>query len=302
MLNEKILKKLESLRDLPTIPIVISEVLELIDNPKISAYQLAQIIEKDQALTARVLRIANSPYYGFSRKISTIDLAIVIMGFNTLKEIVLSLVIRRFFSKVTNKIFNIKSFWHYGLFCASSSRLLAKKLGYKIVGEAFVAGLMHDIGILIIAEYFSEEFKKIKYLVENNGIDIIDAEFKILGNTHTQIGSWIAEKWNLPEQIINAINNHHTNYKRFLPKEEFSFNFDRIDEQLTAIVSISEWLSAFLGFKDWIIEKKQPEFYLSDELFPQLSVYDFLDSESSFFALKQELIEEYNKAGIFSEL
>ncbi len=161
---------------------------------------------------------------------------------------------------------------------------------------------MHDIGILIIAEYFSEEFKKIKYLVENDDIDIVDAEFKILGNTHTQIGSWIAEKWNLPEQIINAINNHHTNYKRFLAKEELSFNFDRIDEQLTAIVSISEWLSAFLGFKDWIIEKKQPEFYLSDELFPQLSVHDFLDSESSFFALKQELIEEYNKASVFSEL
>ncbi len=302
MLESRISKKLESIRDLPTIPIVISEVLSAIDNPNMSAYKLAQMIEKDQGLTARVLRVANSPFYGFSKRISTIDLAIGIMGFNAIKEIVLSLVIKRFFSKIASKVFDIKSFWHYGLFCASTSRVLARKLGYKIAGEAFVAGLMHDLGVLVIAEYFSEDFKKIKALTESGELDRIEAERVVLGCTHSDIGEWIAEKWNLPNQISRTIKLHHINFTKLSNSNSKQVNFDEIEEQLTAIVSLSEWFSSLLGYKNWIIEKKTIEFYLSEELFPELSEHDFLDSDSAFFSLKQELIEEYNKASIYSEL
>jgi len=301
MLEPRIQKRLESIRDLPTMPIVISEVLSAIDNPNMSASNLAQIVEKDQALTARVLRIANSPYYGFSKRISTIDLAIVIMGFNTLKEIVLSLVIRRFFSKLLSKVFNTKSFWYYGLFCASSSRLLARKLGYKIAGEAFVAGLMHDLGVLVIAEYFTSDYKKIKQLVDQTNESWINAEYTVLGSDHTDIGSWIAERWNLPSQIITSIRNHHTNFKRFKLKNSPNVNFEEIDEPLTAIVSLSEWFASMLGYKEWIEEKSEIEYYLSEELFPHLSEHEFLDPDSAFASLKQELIEDYNKAGIYSE-
>lgn len=302
MLEPRVAKKLESIRDLPTIPIVISEVLSAIDNPNMSAYKLAQIIEKDQGLTARVLRVANSPFYGFSKRISTIDLAIVIMGFNALKEIVLSLVIKRFFTKISAHIFDIKAFWHYGLFCASSSRLLARRLGYKIAGEAFVAGLMHDLGVLIIAEYFPEDFKKIKELTESGKLSRIEAEKVVLGSTHSDIGEWISEKWNLPSQICRSIKLHHINYTKLNSINSKNVNFDEIEEPLTAIVSLSEWFSSLLGFKNWINEKIPIEFYLSDELFPELSEHDFLDPESAFFSLKQELMDEYNKASIYSEL
>ncbi|HRP01818.1 MAG TPA: HDOD domain-containing protein [Candidatus Kapabacteria bacterium] len=302
MLSPRIAKKLESIRDLPTVPIVISEVLSAIDDPKMSTLKLSQIIEKDQGLTARVLRVANSPFYGFSKRISTIDLAIVVMGYNALKEIVLSLVIKRFFSRISSNIFDIRTFWHYGLFCGSTSRLLARKLGYKIAGEAFVAGLMHDLGILVIAEYFSEDYKKIKLLTESGKQSRIEAEIAVLGSSHGDIGAWIADKWNLPTQISRSIKLHHTNYRKLAPTKNNQLNFDEIEEPLTAIVSLSEWFSSLLGFKNWINEKLPIEYYLSEELFPELSEHDFLDPESAFFSLKQEMIDEYNKACIYSEL
>jgi HD-like signal output (HDOD) protein len=304
MLDDKIRKKLESIRDLPTIPIVISEVLSAIDNPKMSAANLASIIERDQALTARVLRVANSPFYGFARTISTIDLAIVVMGFNTIKEIVLSLVIQRFFSKVKSKLFDINSFWHYGVFCGSTSRHLARKLGYKLAGEAFVAGLMHDIGVLIFAEYFSEAFKQIKLQVLNGDKSLIESEMELLNTTHCEVGGWIAEKWNLPPQIVQSIRNHHTNLSKFNRNSDNSvdINLEEVDQPLTSLVSMSEWFSDIFGFKSWINETKKSEFYLSDEIFPDLSTHDILDPESAIFALKQEILEEYQKANIFIEL
>jgi HD-like signal output (HDOD) protein len=309
MFNKTIQNKLDSIRNLPTMPIIISEVLSAIDNPKSSAASLSKLIEKDQALTARVLRIANSPFYGYTRKISTIDLAIVIMGFNTLKEIVLSIVIQRFFSKVNTNVFNIKEFWQYGLFCGSTARLLSRKLGYKLAGEAFVAGLMHDIGILIIAEYFTGKFKEIKSYMHTHHVSLIDAEEAILETTHPEIGAWIADKWNLPEKMVNSIRYHHTNYTYFNRNNKNSSAviddsdiINEIEQPLTAMVSISEWFAQILGFKNWIVESVEPEFYLSKEVFGDFAINDIMDSESAIYALKTELIDEYTKANIFNEL
>ncbi|GAB1372959.1 hypothetical protein MASR1M45_30230 [Candidatus Kapaibacterium sp.] len=308
MLTNRVKTKLESIRDLPTIPIVISEVLAAIDNPKSSAASLAKIIEKDQALTARVLRIANSPFYGYTRQISTIDLAIVIMGFNTLKEIVLSIVIQRFFSKVNTKLFNIRDFWQYGLFCGSTARLLSRKLGYKIAGEAFVAGLMHDIGIIIIAEYFTPKFKEIIKFANENNVSLIDAEQAIMECTHAEIGAWIADKWNLPDKMVTAIRNHHINYAFFAKNNDFDAYSESdtlirdIDQPLTAIVSLAEWFADLLGLSKWMGSLIKPDYYLSTEVFGELNSEDILDPESSLFALKAELMEEFEKANIFIEL
>jgi HD-like signal output (HDOD) protein len=307
MLNKNILHKLESIRNLPTMPIIVSEVLAAVDNPKSSAASLAKLIEKDQALTARVLRIANSPFYGYTRKISTIDLAIVIMGFNTLKEIVLSIVIQRFFSKVKVTVFNLKDFWQYGLFCGSSARLLSRKLGYKLAGEAFVAGLMHDIGILIIAEYFTPKFKEIKDYMSTHQVSLIDAEQAVLECTHPEIGAWMADKWNLPEKMVLALRYHHTNFSYLaknvvteMPSDDNMIS--DIEQPLTAMVSLAEWFAQILGFKNWVDEPVVPEYYLSSEVFGEFSINDIMDSESALFALRTELLDEFSKANIFNDL
>ncbi len=297
MLDDKIKNKLESLRKLPTIPVVINNVLQLIDNPKASAALIASEIERDQSLTARILRVANSPFYGFARRISTIDLAVVVMGTNTIKEIVLGLVIQKLLKNSTGEFFNIRSFWEYSLFCGSSSRFLARKLGYRLAGEAFVAGLMHDIGILILADNFSSGFKKIFETMKNENISLIDAERSIMNTDHTEIGAFIGQKWNLPEQICAAILNHHTPYYE-INKEApgLDFELDKVSQPLTTIVSLSEWFADILNFKSWNPVSGKDKYYLSAELFDDLSEDEIYAPGSAFNVLKGEILDEYEKA------
>lgn len=301
MIDERIKRKLESLRKLPTIPTLISKVLEVIDNPKASAATIAAAIERDQSLTARILRVANSPFYGFSRRISTIDLAVVVMGTNTIREIILSLVVQKFFNNSVNKVFNIKAFWEYSLFCGSTARLLARKLGYKLAGEAFVTGLMHDIGILILADNFPGKFKEILKKVNNENLNLPDTERSIIDCDHAEIGAFIAQKWNLPEQLCAAILNHHTPYSK-INKEAagVEIDLDEINQPLTAIVSISEWLAEALNQKKWISDQVPFNYYLGKELFDDIDDEDIYDKESAFNLFKTEVLEEFERAKAIS--
>ena len=311
MLEPKIRKKLESLTKLPTIPYVISEVLNAVDNTNLSAGALGKLVEKDQALTAKVLSVANSPFYGFSKRISTIDLAIVVIGLNSIKEIVLSLVIQKFFANVRKDVFNIKQFWHYSVFSGACSRLLARKLGYRLAGEAFVAGLMHDIGILFLVQFFTPEFKKIREVQKKEGLSLIDAEYKVIKSTHCDIGAWFAHKWNLPEQLYNSINNHHTSYLDFKMQEdslnkelknEEALSFADTEQPLTAIVAMTEWFAREMGFKEWAMEDEPSALFLAKEILGEIQNHDMLNPESALEVLKQEILEEYEKAAVFNEM
>lgn len=310
MLNPGLKKRLESLRELPTIPFVITEVLNALENRTLSASQLAGLIERDQTLTLRVLRVANSPFFGMARKISTVDLAIVVLGIESIKEIVLGLIIQRFYSNITNDIIDIKSFWHYSVFCGACSRYLARKIGYRLAGEAFVAGLMHDIGILILAEYFGKEFGAIRRKLSDEEISITDAESIIVSSDHCEIGSWIAEKWNLPGQLVLAIRYHHTKYieaRKMLEDDilwaaEGAKKVSGIEMPLTAIVAMAEWFAGEMGFKAWSAEKVEPEFYLAKAILEDMKKHDVLDSESVINVMKQEIEDEYRNASIFAEM
>jgi HD-like signal output (HDOD) protein len=310
MLDPSLQEKLENITRLPTIPFIMSDVLDAVDDQNASAAALAKLIERDQALTAKVLAVANSPFYGFIRRISTIDLAIVVLGTNTIKEIVLSLIIKRFFTSIRRDVFDIRNFWQYSLFCGSSARVLARRLGYKVVGEAFVAGLMHDLGILIIVEYFSGKFDKIRKLQNEAGFTLIEAEEAVLKSTHGDIGFWFARKWNLPERLCYAIEHHHVGFAEVkYEKDNTSMAFPEatelpgIDEPLTAIVSMTEWFANIMGYRNWALEPvKISKLYLAEEIFEDLSEDDMLTPESALDLIKQEIFDEMDKASIFNKL
>lgn len=302
MLNSSVRRKLNSMRDIPTIPIVISQVLQALDNVDIRATHLANLIERDQTLATRVLQVANSPFYGFSGKISTIDLAVVIMGLNSIKEIVIGLVVQRLFARSKKSIININDFWQYSLFCGSTARLLARKLGYKLAGEAFVTGLMHDLGILILANNFSYHFKKINAICEQEDITLIEAEELVLGCNHGDIGAWLADKWNFPIHLVAAIQNHHIPLAELNANANASLGFNEISQPLTAIVSISEYFAGELGYKAWLVEHKKSPLYLSTEIFDDISDDDTLSSSSAIAKLKQEIMDEFERASEFQQL
>lgn len=294
MLDSKIERKLESLTDLPVVPAYLGKILRALDNTEIRAKKLAEYIEKDQALTTKILRAANSPWYGQKGKIATVDLAIIIMGLNTIKEIVIGMLVDKFFSRTPKYLFNVESFWNYSLFCGSTSRLLARKTNYKKAGEAFVAGLMHDIGILVIIQYFTQEFKEIKTLVESGKFDMVKAEELVIGSNHSEIGAWIAKKWNLPEQLISCIELHH------IPLKELSEKVDDETITLTRIVSASEWFANYMGFRNWTDPNDKPKLFATGD-----DILDFIDDEildlsSQIAIMKHEMMREFERASEFN--
>lgn len=206
---DRIRKITESIIGLPTLPTVVAKMIELVDNPRTSAASLARLIASDQALTARILKLANSAYYGFSREISTVNMAIVVLGFNTVKDMGLSLsVFDAFKSKQQHPSFDLNRFWEHSIACGIAARMLARNYRSRYTGEAFVAGLLHDIGKVILNQYFQNEFLLI-IEAQVKGATLEEAETSIIGTHHSQIGSWLAEKWNLPRIISRSLLHHH---------------------------------------------------------------------------------------------
>lgn len=303
MLSAKVKRKLDSLTELPAIPVVITSILNEIDNEHYNAKHIASLIEQDQGLTAKVLRVANSPFYGLARSISTVDLAIVILGSNVIKEILMSLLLQKIFQKVDSKVFNTKSFWKYSIFCGSASRYIARKLKYKLVSEAFVTGLMHDIGLLILMDKFKNNFAKVRRLQLFEGYTLTEAENQIFECTHSDVGAWIAERWNFPDKILQAIEFHHTPF--FIADDieyddEFILNptFSKIKYPLAAIISMSEWFSFECGAKDWDAKNMQPSYYITNEFISNMIDSEYLKSDAALTVIKQGILDEYEKASL----
>jgi len=200
--SAKIRRITERIIGLPTLPTVVAKMIELVDNPKTSAASLGKLISSDQALTAKILKLANSAYYGFPREISTVNLAIVVLGFNTVKDMGLSVSILEAFSENSdNTLFDLAKFWEHSIGCGVAARMLAKRFNYRISGEAFVAGLLHDVGKVILNQYLSHDFRRIIELVRQRECFLVEAEKEILDVTHPMVGTWLAEKWNMPSHI-----------------------------------------------------------------------------------------------------
>jgi HD-like signal output (HDOD) protein len=208
---QRIKKVTESIIGLPTLPTIVSKMIDQVDSPRTSTAALARLIASDQALTAKVLKFANSAYYGFPREISTVNMAIVVLGFNAVKEMGLSLSVFDVFKKTpSNAYFDVTLFWEHSVGCGVAARMLARTYKPALAGEAFVAGLLHDVGKVILKQYFDTEFAEIIKAQQERNVTLEEAELATIETTHTQIGNWLAEKWNLPELICETIRCHHT--------------------------------------------------------------------------------------------
>ena len=203
------LRLLSSIRNLPSMPVVMLEVSKLLSNPLTSASDLGKVISMDQGLVAKILTVANSPLYGIPRRVSTIEFAIVILGFDHIKNIVMALSMIEAFKKHDGKNWDNASYWVHSLMTASAAKRIADELGYEKSGEVFTAGLLHDLGISIIQKYFNEEFNTICGLVDNQQMRYLAAEEQTLGLTHQEIGQLLSNRWNLPESLGETIANHH---------------------------------------------------------------------------------------------
>ncbi len=208
-LREKSVRILSSVHNLPTVPFIIEEVTKVIEDTRASAAKLGGVISHDQGLVTKILTVANSPLYGIPRRVATIDFAIVILGFNQIKNIVIALSMMETIKKFGDKNFNQKKYWLHSYMVATTAKRIADDLGFPESGEAFTAGLLHDLGIPVIYKYFKSEYDSIVEDVALKGHTHYEAEIKLLGMTHGEIGKVLIDRWNLPEELSEMIVCHH---------------------------------------------------------------------------------------------
>lgn len=208
--KEAIKEKILNTEDLPTLPSTVGKILELVDNPKTTAGMLSELINTDPVLAAKVLKVANSAFFGFPKRISTLNLAIVILGFSSLKHLCLSVGVMNIWDGAESESgLDMNGFWSHSIATGVAAKLLARKVRYDIPGEAFVAGLIHDIGKLLLNNLV-EEYEDVLKESEKKEFPLSDIEEKMLGVGHDQVGGWLIERWNLPHELVESIAGHHS--------------------------------------------------------------------------------------------
>ena len=205
---KKIIAKID---DLPTLPRTVLKITELVNDPKSSAEDIARVITDDQVLTARLLKLVNSSFYGLPQRISTVTGAIVLLGFDAIRNLLLTTsVFDMFATRNKSRLQEQERFWDHSLGCAVGAKVIGNFLRHDKIEELFVCGLLHDIGKIVEMRFLPTEFSKVASAVEKENILMIAAENKILGFNHADLGMLLAEKWNLPVRLVQVIAHHHS--------------------------------------------------------------------------------------------
>lgn len=192
------------------VPSVAMEVIKLLDVPDSSVKDVAEVLSQDQGLTANVLKLANSAYYGMPRRVTLPMEAVALLGFKTVRSIVWSSVMEVLYSKpLVGYKLESGMLWGHSLAAAVIGKYLAKTFKLRDPESFYVSGLLHDVGKLILNIYLPVEFSNIIALVED-GKTFAEAEREILGYDHAQVGGIISDKWQLPEIIVEGVRYHHT--------------------------------------------------------------------------------------------
>ena len=194
---------------LVSLPEVCLRVNEMLDEPSVTASDLGNVISQDTSLTARLLKIVNSSYYGFQAKIETVSRAVTVVGLRELRGLVIAASAVETFSNVPDEILNKVRFWRHSLYCGVIARLLAEQCHVLHSERLFVAGLLHDIGKLVIAQRLPNETQKIAQQAESEGRSEFEVEQEILGYNHAEVGGELMRAWNMPETLFESVAYHH---------------------------------------------------------------------------------------------
>ncbi len=214
-----VLQRISDIRELPTLPEIMLRAQALINSEEGSAALLARIIEQDPSLTAKILKVANSSYYGgMNQRISSLQLALARIGFNEVRNIVTAISLIKQFSKKSN-LLDYKIFWRHSLTAAYLNWRIAERAGAALSSEqrqcCFLAGLLHDIGILVYDQFFHGEFEKIISRAMTREESFLAAESAIAGKeTHSVIGAALLEVWKIDAQVISGVRFHHHGWEK----------------------------------------------------------------------------------------
>lgn len=235
-MNRELEQLIMTATDLPTIPVVATKVLQLIEMETTSAEDLAKVVASDPAVAARVLKISNSSFYGCQRQIQTLSHAIMMLGYNTLRSVVIAAAVKQVYSPygLTEKML-----WEHSFGAGLAARIIAGTTRLVNEEEAFLGGLFHDIGKIIMNFMDSAKFQGVMQKCYNDQVTFLVAEQQFYSYTHAEVGGMVIKKWNFPEMLMKAVLEHH------------NYNFDEHENdyqiKLTAVVGLANLFCHKLG-------------------------------------------------------
>ncbi len=200
---------IKGIEDLPPLPDVVQKILNIVNDEGAGAKDLARIINVEPSMTAKILKIANSSFYGLKQQVTTISHAVVILGFNEVKNLVLGYsIFSNLLSGNAKERKTSLDFWRHNIACGVAARVIGERVGYKNPEELFVVGLLHDIGKTIFYDYFTDQYRQVVQGALNHRKPLCVEEKERLGLTHAEVGFWLAKHWNLPAIIRDGIRFH----------------------------------------------------------------------------------------------
>jgi HD-like signal output (HDOD) protein len=281
-LNTKDLEKMISTSlNLPPMPHVAAKTIQLLKDPSTNAKDLQKIITSDSVLAANILKISNSALYGRSREITTISQAIVVLGFTTLRNIIISATTSAIYKR-KGQTFGLKEkiLWEHSICCSIAALIIAKLIKYHNPEEALIGGLLHDIGTIVLDGSLGHEYNEILKEAFNSDNSLINLEIEHLGYGHHQVGYMVIKNWNFAETLQDAVCNHHHPYA------------ESKDSKLTKIIHLANnicyklghaWYKQILDF-DFVNNPISLEFNFSEN-----QINDILaQTEKSFIEEKEK--------------
>ena len=267
MMLETAREMVASIDDLPTIPAVATQVLNLLDNPDVDVDEVADLMLADQVMTARVMKMVNSPIYRATQEITSLKRALVYLGLRHIKEVALT---SSFINAFEDKggVLEVAPFWEHSFGVGMVAKIIAGKIRYNDLEKAYIGGIIHDIGEVVLSYYRPEEFSKVLECISSQHITLVDAELAQFNTTHCEIGYCMAEKWNFPEAYREAILYHHS------PREAVT------DPVLCAIINLADLFCTVrdlnYGGRSWVTFNllEEPAWQILKEQSPNLAQFD----------------------------
>lgn len=195
---------------LPTLPEITTFVMNLLEDPDSSAQDVSNVIVRDPSLSGQIMKLVNSAYFGLPQKIGDLNRAIALLGYGRIKNLVLSLSLIRVFRTISKKQReDFSKFWEHSAVVAGLMKRVALRLGLEEPEQAFLTGLLHDVGKVAYMGYFPREYASVVKAATENKESFADAEKEAFAAGHAAVGAWMAKTWNLPSDVVSAIETHH---------------------------------------------------------------------------------------------
>jgi len=215
-IRKSLFRQIETQRHLPTLPAILLKLIDACGQDEENLKEISKIIEHDPSLSSKILNLVNSAHFGLPNRIDSIHRAVVLVGTDTIKNIAICTSVYEVFNQTKgNSVFNLKFFWWHSLKCAMVAKFIAQKTNYTCPDEAFLSGLLHDIGKLVFWVNFPEKYRELLETCKDRH-DLLLAEKEQLGATHCEVGAWLIRRWNLQSFMADSLTYHHEPKNRIL--------------------------------------------------------------------------------------